>query len=114
LADGGNSVALRPGLNGGSLLVLPKGVSGNPHGVSKERRELYQAIEKHEIPKVLGLLAALYDRALEGDTIAAKLWLDQVRGPLKQRKDGEDLESAIELKLLEMIQEAKRVREAKP
>lgn len=113
--SGGNAVQRRtvPGLNGGWLKPVPPGVSGNPAGVSKERRELYQAIEKREVPKVLALLNALYERALDGDTIAAKLWLDQVRGPLK-RRDDDDIENAVESKLMELIQDAKRRREQTP
>jgi hypothetical protein len=92
--------------HGGALRPWRRGQSGNPSGLSKERRELYQAIEKTEVPKVLTMLAALYDRGLEGDVAAARLWLDHVRGPVKAR-DEDALEQAVEQKVMEMIAEAR-------
>jgi Family of unknown function (DUF5681) len=85
------------------------GQSGNPGGMSKERRELYEAIEKNHVPRVLDVLLALFNLAIEGDVAAARLWLDQVRGPVKARSEDE-LERAVETKLLEM---AAAVRAAK-
>jgi Family of unknown function (DUF5681) len=93
----------------GRLKPFPKGVSGNPGGRSNERRALDEAIEKQEIPKVHALLAALYDRAMEGDLFAAKMWLDQVRGPVKPRKEDE-IGDAVESKLLELIAQAKAAK----
>lgn len=102
-------VETRPGVNGGTLTPWRKGQSGNPRGMSAERRALYDAIETNEVPKVLAMLGALYTRGIQGDDIAARLWLDQVRGPVKARKDDE-IERAVEEKLLELIQEARRRR----
>ena len=86
-----------------------KGQSGNPAGMSPERRALNEAIEKNEIPKVLTMLAALYERGIEGDDIAAKEWLLQVRGPIKSRDD-DKIESAIDARLMELIAEERRRR----
>lgn len=115
MADGGTSDLHRiPAKNGGWLRTQPKGVSGNPAGMSKERKELLSAIESNCIPRVLKVLDVLEGRALAGDTIAARLWLDQVRGPLKPR-DNDDIERAVEEKLLELIQQerARRAQETK-
>jgi hypothetical protein len=92
------------------LVVPPKGGrSPNPSGLSKERRELVEAIERSEVPRVMEMLHALFVRGIEGDDIAAKLWLDQVRGPVKARDD-DAIARAAEEKLLEMLQEARRRR----
>lgn len=108
----GTSVARVPRHGHGRLTPWSKGQSGNPAGISPERRALLDAIEKNEVPKVLAMLAALFERGLDGDDIAAKEWLLQVRGPVKPRTD-EQLETAIEAKLMELIQEARR-RNADP
>lgn len=109
----GNSVSVVPSHGHGKLTPWAKGQSGNPSGISPERRALLDAIEKNEVPKVLGMLAALYERGIGGDNFAAKEWLAQVRGPVKPRGD-EQLEAAIELKLMELIDEARRRRESPP
>lgn len=86
------------------------GQSGNPSGMTRERRALYKAIEESEVPKVLAMLAALYDRGIDGDDAAARLWLDQVRGPVKARDD-DAIEQAVEQKIGEMLAEV-RARKA--
>jgi hypothetical protein len=113
MADEGSSeraTLTRPGNYGGTLKVWPKGKSGNPSGLSRERRELYRAIEEREIPKVLDMLDALYQRGIAGSDSAARMWLDHVRGPVKPRDD-DAIESAVEQKVMEMIAEA-RARKA--
>lgn len=85
------------------------GQSGNPAGTSKERRALCAAIDANEIPKVLTLLAQLYDQAMLGDVAAARLWLDQVRGPVKTHGD-EEIERAVERRIQELISEARQRR----
>lgn len=70
------------GRNGGLLLPFRKGVSGNPAGVSKERRQLYEAIETHCIPQVLQVLDELLtDWRENGNMAAIRVWLDQCRRP---------------------------------
>lgn len=93
--------------------TVPKGLtpwkpgqSGNPDGSGRARRALFHAIEKTEIPKVLTLLAQLYEQALGGDVAAARLWLDQVRGPVKARTDDE-IEHAVEQRILELVSQAR-------
>lgn len=108
-----SSAMVVPSHGHGRLTPWQKGQSGNPTGITPERRALLDAIERNEVPKVLTMLAALYDRGIAGDDIAAKEWLLQVRGPVKPRTD-EQLETAIEAKLLEMISEARRRREPPP
>jgi len=95
----------------------PKGgPSRNPSGLSKERRELVEAIERSEVPRVMEMLRALFERGIDGDDIAAKMWLDQVRGPVKARDD-DAIAQAVQEQLVALIQEARRRRaeqEAKP
>lgn len=99
-----------PGARGGRLTPWQPGRSGNPSGLTRERRALYKAIEESEIPKVLAMLEALYTRGLAGDDAAARLWLDQVRGPVKARDD-DAIEQAVETKIGELLAEA-RARKA--
>lgn len=82
------------------------GQSGNPAGLTRERRALYAAIEGGEIPKVLALLNQLYEQAMSGDVSAGKLWLDQVRGPVKAREQ-EEVERLVEQRIIELIADAK-------
>lgn len=113
MSDEGNNASaalVRPGKNGGTLRNWPRGQSGNPSGLSRERRALYKAIEESEIPKVLTMLTALYERGIAGDDAAARMWLDHVRGPVKPRDD-DALEAAVEQKVIEMVAEA-RARKA--
>jgi len=106
----GNSVVQRvPQPHGGTLVPFAKGKSGNPGGLSKERRELYEAIERSQVPKVLQMLDALFDRGIAGDDFAAKEWLAQVRGPVKARDD-DAIASAVQEQLMALIHEARRRR----
>jgi len=106
--DGGApSLAPRPAYQRGLRPPWRKGETGNPTGWTKERRELALAIEKTQIPKVLEMLDALFARGIEGDDIAAKLWLEQVRGPLKPRPD-DAIESAVDQRIMELVSEARR------
>ncbi len=104
-----NSVSVVSSHGHGKLTPWPKGQSGNPSGMSPERRALLDAIEKNQVPKVLQMLDALFERGIEGDDIAAKEWLLQVRGPLKARDD-EKIESAVDARLTELIAEERRRR----
>jgi hypothetical protein len=102
------------GRNGGTLLPFRKGQSGNPAGVSPERRQLYQAIESHCIPQVLQVLDNLLSDYLEdGNMVAIKVWLDQVRGPIRPRDD-DAIEAAVEERLGELIEQLRRQRAANP
>lgn len=111
----GNGALRVPQPHGGVLVMPTKGgPSRNPSGMSKERRELLDAIEAKQVPKVLALLDVLYDRAIGcadpmAANVAAKLWLDQVRGPVKARDD-DAIASAVKDQLLALIQEARRRR----
>jgi len=85
------------------------GQSGNPAGLSGERRALYDAIEKRCVPRTLALLDQLLEQAMAGDVAAARLWLDQVRGPVKARQEDE-IERAVEQRILELIARAKAAK----
>jgi len=99
-----------PQPHGGVLVMPPKGGrSPNPSGLSKERRELVEAIERYEVPRVMEMLRALFERGIDGDDIAAKMWLDQVRGPVKARDD-DAIAQAVQEQLVALIQEARRRR----
>lgn len=110
MADGATAPLRVPQPHGG-VLVMPQkgGPSRNPTGMSKERRALVEAIEREEVPRVMEMLRALFDRGIAGDDIAAKLWLDQVRGPVKARDD-DAIASAVQEQLVMLIQEARRRR----
>lgn len=99
-----------PAPNMSGLVPWKKGqASPNPGGLSRERRALYAAIEVQEVPKVIALLETLFEQAMRGDTSAAKLWLDHVRGPVKARDD-DAIENAVEAKIAEMLSEARARR----
>src|SRR5690348_3859487 len=111
MAVTGNGALRVPQPHGGVLVMPAKGgPSRNPSGMSKERRELYDAIEKTQIPRVVAMLGALFSRGVGGDDFAAKLWLDHVRGPVKARDD-DAISAAVQEQLGMLIQEARRRRE---
>lgn len=85
------------------------GQSGNPSGLTRERRALYAAIEQSQVPKVVAMLDALFERGIEGDDAAARLWLDQVRGPVKAREQ-DAIDVAVEQRIVELVSAAKRAR----
>jgi hypothetical protein len=66
------------------------GTSGNPGGRSKERRALSEAIEGEEVPKVVAMLDALFDRGIRGDNIAAKEQLVMLIQEARRRRDQAD------------------------
>lgn len=99
-----------PQPHGGAILVVPKGGrSPNPTGMSKHKREMLEAIDSQEVPKVMKVLRKLRRLALAGDVLAARTWLDQVRGPVKARDD-DAIATAVQEQLLALIQEARRRR----
>jgi hypothetical protein len=102
-----------PGRNGGTLVPFVKGKSGNPGGLSKERRELLDAIESKYVPRVSEVLDRLLSIIANGDEMpavaAAKLFLDHVRGPVKARDD-DAIAQAVQEQLVALIQEARRRR----
>ena len=105
---------VRPDNAGRSALAAhawKPGQSGNPSGLTRERRALYEAIERAQIPKVIAMLDALFERGLEGDDAASRLWLDQVRGPLKAREQDE-IDIAVERRVIELVSAAKRAKMA--
>lgn len=108
-----------------------KGVSANPGGRPKKLVEIERMLDEdhRDVTKMrevfarlralaMGEIVTVVDRhgkvdlELDADPAFMKLYLDRVMGAVKAKDD--DLESAIELKLLEMIQEAKRKREQTP
>lgn len=97
----GRQVVPQP--HGGALRPFPKGQSGNPGGQSRERLALESAIERNEIPKVLALLNALYERGLEGDVGAANAWLNRVVGPVS---DDDTITAKAEKMLRALLEEA--------
>jgi hypothetical protein len=102
-----------PGRNGGVLTPYRKGQTGNPGGLTPERRALLDAIEKNHIPKVTAMLDRLFDIASGDDLVpavaAAKLWLDQVRGPVKARDD-DAIMTAVHEQLVALIMAARQRR----
>lgn len=107
----------RPQASGGYLITPKrgKGNSPNPSGLSKERREMQDAIESRCVPRVLAVLDELERRFMEeGNDFCGKLWLEQVR-PAPKHRDSDDIERAVEDKLLELIQmeRARRAAETK-
>jgi len=59
------------------------GVSGNPSGRPKGSGTLARAIRQaYGRDRVLEILEVLRGKALEGDTTAARLYLDRVAGPV--------------------------------
>jgi len=111
----GNNGALRVPQAHGGVLVMPAkgGPSRNPSGLSKEKRELYEALEKRYLPEVTRVLDNILRIATTDDGVpaimAAKLFFDQVRGPVKARDD-DAIASAVQEQLMALIHEARRRR----
>lgn len=58
---------------------FPKGVSGNPAGVSKALAAVRKAVDEARNPEqVKQMLQALFERGVAGDNIASKLWLEHI------------------------------------
>lgn len=60
--------------------VWQKGQSGNPAGSPSRRREYRAAIDSQEGPeRVLQVVDALFQRAVKGDVMAARLYLESLK-----------------------------------
>jgi hypothetical protein len=102
-------VQVVPSHGRGRLTPWQKGQSGNPRGISPERAAMLKTLEECHLPRLPALLDALYTKALAGDVFAARLWLEQVRGPVRPRKD-EEIEKAVDARIMELLQEARQRR----
>lgn len=110
---------------------FPKGISGNPSGKTRRVVEIERMLDEdhrgvEHMRPVFARLRALalgevvtvtgrdgdVDIELKADPAFMKLYLDRLLGPVKAR-DAE-LDDAIEGKLMELIAEAKRRRDAGP
>lgn len=78
----------------------PRGVSGNPGGMSKYQRALRRMVRKQEPPKrVAAVVSAMWDMAVSGDPkgapAAAKVYLQAVGFDMKQKLDMADVIAAL-------------------
>ena len=95
-----------------NLVPFPKGVSGNPGGLTKRERWLKDAIDEKCVPAVMEVLDALKAAALSGDVAAARLWLEQVR-PIAKASQQNAVDTAVRARFEELISEARRKLETR-
>jgi len=95
-----------------NLVPFPKGVSGNPGGMTRRERELKDAIDENCVPAVMQILDALKAAALSGDVAAARLWLEQVR-PIAKASQQNAVDNAVRARFEELVSEARRKLEAR-
>lgn len=82
-----------------NLKPFAKGVSGNPGGSSKRARLYRRAIEKQETPDdVARVVAAMRHAAInDGDTTAARVYLEAVRVIGRHADESQTVEAALTL-----------------